>query len=297
MAVIRQILQRRKAAENICRITRTMEMISTAKFKSYHRLWQSVSDYHNALARAGYLMVTAETASEHPILRENSSGRRAILAIGSTRGLCGSYNAEIFKLVSVHIKRAQTTGEKLDIYAPESRLLTTLSHYGIAPKKVYTNLDEIPSYMQIEEIAGDFIDQYVKGELDYFGMVYMRYHSASSQQAQTLTIMPLTELIEDLATMATAIWPWKLSFEDFHFSPPLQRTVESLAKMIICAWMEACFVDAALSEHLARMVAMRNATENADQMIKDLTMVYNRARQTQITGELLDIIGGMGELA
>jgi F-type H+-transporting ATPase subunit gamma len=61
--------------------------------------------------------------------------------------------------------------------------------------------------------------------------------------------------------------------------------------------MEACFVDAALSEHLARMVAMRNATENADQMIKDLTMVYNRARQTQITGELLDIIGGTGELA
>ena len=77
----------------------------------------------------------------------------------------------------------------------------------------------------------------------------------------------------------------------------MYKSVESLAKMIVSAWISACFMDAALSEHLARMVAMRNATDNADQMIKDLTTEYNRARQTQITGELLDIIGGTGDLA
>ena len=233
MAAIRQILQRRKAAQNICRITRTMEMISTAKFKSYHRLWQSVSEYHNALARAGYLMVTSDEALEHPLLKENSSGKWAILAIGSSRGLCGSYNSEIFRLVSVHVKRAKAMRKKLDIYTTDCRLLTMFGHYGITPKKVYTNLSEVPTYIQIEDIAGDFISQYMQGELDYLGIVYMRYYSASSQQAQTLTIMPLTELIDDLATRAFEIWPWNLSIDDFHFSPPLQKTVELLAKMII----------------------------------------------------------------
>jgi len=297
MAAIRQILRRRKAAQNICRITRTMEMISTARFKSYNRLWQSVSDYHNALARAGYLMATGEAALTHPLMSENSEGKWAVLAVGSTRGLCGSYNSEIFKLLSIHLKMAKAAGKQLDIYLPEGRLLNSLNHYGVTPKKVYTELDEMPTYLQIEEIADDFIDQYIKGDLEHFSMVYTHYHSASSQQAQSLTIMPLTDLIAELATRSTPIWPWNLSFEDFYFSPPIYKSVESLAKMIVSAWISACFMDAALSEHFARMVAMRNATENADQMIKDLTTEYNRARQTQITGELLDIIGGTGDLA
>jgi len=297
MAATRQILLRRNAAQNICRITKTMEMISTAKFKSYHNLWQSISDYHNALARAGYLLATTDSALEHPLLKENSSGRGAVLAIGTTRGLCGSYNSEIFRLVTVHIKSAKAMGKKLDIYTHQCRLLPMLSHYGVAPKKVYSELDELPSYMQIEGIADDFIAEYQKGELDNLAIVYMRYYSASSQLAQTLMIMPLTDLIADLATRATAIWPWNLASEDFHFSPPLNKVVESLARMIISSWIGACFMDAALSEHFSRMVAMRNATENAEDMIKDLTTEYNRARQTQITSELLDIIGGIGEQA
>jgi F-type H+-transporting ATPase subunit gamma len=297
MAAIRQILLRKKAASNICRITKTMEMISTAKFKSYNRLWQSVSDYHNALARAGYLMTTGEVALEHPLLSERTGQKRAVLAVGSTRGLCGSYNSEIFKLLAVHLKMAEAVGKQVDIYLPESRLLNSLGHYGITPKKVYTSLDEMPTHLQVEEIADDFIEQYIKGDLEEFSMVYMHYHSASSQQAQSLTILPLTDLIAQLATRSTPIWPWNLSFDDFHFSPPIYKSVEALAKMIVSAWISACFMDAALSEHFARMVAMRNATENADQMIKDLTTEYNRARQTQITGELLDIIGGTGALA
>ena len=297
MAATRQILLRRKAAQNICRITRTMEMISTAKFKSYHNLWQSISNYHNALARAGYLMVTTDGALEHPLLKENSSGKSAVLAIGTTRGLCGSYNSEIFKLINVHIRAAKAAGRQLDIYTHQCRVLPMLSHYGIEPKKVYTELDEMPSYMQIEEVAGDFIAEYEKGELDNLAVVYMRYYSASSQLAQTLTIMPLTDLIADLATRSTAIWPWNLASEDFLFSPPLHKVIEDLARMIITSWIGACFMDAALSEHFARMVAMRNATDNAEDMIKDLTTEYNLARQTQITSELLDIIGGIGEQA
>jgi len=274
-----------------------MEMISTAKFKSYNRLWQAVSDYHNALARAGYLMATGEVALTHPLLSPRTGSKRAVLAIGSSRGLCGSYNSEIYKFLAIHLKMARDEGKQLDIYLPEGRIQNILAHYGVTPKKVFTSLDELPSYIQIEEIADDFVEQYIKGDLEHFSIVFMHYHSASSQLAQSLTILPLTDLIAELAARATPIWPWNLTFDDFYFSPPIYKSVEALAKMIISAWISACFMDAALSEHFARMVAMRNATENADEMIKDLTAEYNRARQTQITSELLDIIGGTGALA
>ena len=292
MAGIRQILGRLRAVENIGRMTRTMEMISTAKYRAYHNRRTAIVEYHDALARAGYLLVTPQVPIEHPLLKENSSGRSAILAIGSNKGFCGAYNDYIYRLVEVHINTARETGRKLDIYAPDRRLISTLSYHGIVPTKIYHNVDEIPSNIQIDEIANNFIEQYMNSSLDYFGVVYMRYYSASSQHAQTLTILPLTELIDDLTTRATVIWPWELSFEDFYLSPSGDEVIEGLARIIVRSSIETCFMEAALSEHLARMVAMRNATENAEEMIKELSTEYNRARQSQITGELLDIIGG-----
>jgi F-type H+-transporting ATPase subunit gamma len=171
-----------------------------------------------------------------------------------------------------------------------------LDYHGITPTKVYTGFEGVPPDEMIELMADGFIKQYMAGTLDYFGIVYMRFYSMTSQQAQTLTVMPLTELIDDLATRAKVIWPWELSFEDFYLSPHADEVVEEFAAMIVRYSIKRCFMDAALSEHVERMIAMRNATDNADEMIKELTGEYNRARQSGITGELLDIIGGTGVL-
>ena len=292
MAGIRQILHRRKAISNICRLTRTMQMVSTAMYKSYYNKWLAVVDYHDALAQAGYLLVTSQVPIEKPLLRENSSGRSAVLVIGSKRGFCGSYNKHIYHLLEVHVKRAKLLKKTLDIYAPKSKLINMMNYHGIKPTKVYDDFGEMPTDPQIDGIAEEFIEQYVAGQLDYFGIVYMRFHSVSSRQAQTLTVMPLTDLIDDLTTDAKAIWPWELAFEDFHFSPSAADSINALAKMIIRSSIKNCFMEAAISEHVARMLATRSATENADEMIKQLSAEYNRARQTQITGELLDIVSG-----
>ena len=296
MAGIRQIQQRRKAADNIRRITRTMEMISTARYKSYYNKWVDVVDYHDALARIAYLLVSSQEPVDHPLLKENSSGQWAILAIGSGRGLCGSYNNSIYRLVDVHLGRARVLGKKLDIYVPDGKLVNTLHYHGVTPTKVYSNFEEIPSDSQIAQITDEVVDRYTTGQLDFFGVVYMRFYSASGQQAQTLTIMPFTELVDDLTTRAKVIWPWELSFEDFYMSPSPPQIVEGLVKMAVHSSIKKCFMDAVLSEHLARMMAMRNATDNAEEMIDDLTAEYNRARQGTITRELLDIISGTGAL-
>jgi F-type H+-transporting ATPase subunit gamma len=296
MAGTRAILLRRKAADSICRITRTMEMLSTARYRLYHNRWVSIVDYHDALARAGYLLASSEVPIQHPILKENACGRSAIMAIGSSRGLCGGYNSAVFRIVNAHVTRARSLGRTLEVYAPERKILPILHYHGVEVTKVYRGMGEMPTGEQIDEMADQFITEYMEGRLDYFGIVYMRFFSATSQRAQTLTILPLTELIDDLTTRSTVIWPWDLAFEDFHLSPPADMFIEALARMIIRSSIEMCFMDAALSEHLARMIAMRNATDNAEEMIRELTAQYNRARQTQITSELLDIIGGSGAL-
>lgn len=297
MAGIRQILQRRKAADSVRRITRTMEMISTAKYKSYQNKRHSVVEYYDALAQIGYLLVTPQEPIDHPLLKENNSGNSALLAVGSSRGMCGAYNNHISALVDVHIRAAAGAGKKLDIYTTESRLTGLLGYHNITPKKIYPDLDQATAGHHLDNIAGEFVEQYIAGKIDSFNIVYMRYYSASSQQAQTLTILPLTELIDNLTTRATVIWPWgKISFEDFILSPAAFEIIKNLAKTIVRSSIEACFVDAALSEYLARMMAMRNATDNAETMIKELTNSYNYARQSQITGELLDIVSGTGAL-
>ncbi len=296
MASTRQISQRRRAVNNIRRVTRTMEMISTAKYKAYHNKRKAVVEYHNALAQIGYLLATSQKPIDHPLLKENNSGRTAILAVGSTRGLCGSYNDQVYQIINANIKTASLLGKELDIYATDSRLIHTLNYRRIKLQKIYRNTDEILVSDQLDEIANYFIEQYMAGNIDRFGIVYMRYYSASSQKPETLSILPLTELIGDLTTRSTIIWPWKYTFEDFYLSPSASEIIKSLAKIIMRSSIETCLMDAAMSEHLARMVAMRNATENADDMTKELTSEYNRARQGQITGELLDIVSGTGAL-
>ncbi len=293
---IRQIRLRRRAASSIGRLTKTMQVVSTARFKSLYRQWLGDADYNDALAQAGYLLVSSQQPLAHPLLQENDSGKTAVLVIGSKAGLCGGYNNQVWHMLRQHLDIAERQNRHLEIYAPASRLVYFLRSRGVEINKVYEDLQELPSTAQIEMIADEFVDRYMEGKLDSFSVIYMRFHSPGSQQAQTMTIMPLTELIDHLVTTAKVIWPFERDFEDFEMSPSPEGIVESLARMIMHSTIRACFLDAVLSENVARMVAMRSASKNADTMIQDLTQQYNRARQTQITGELLDIIGGMGAL-
>ena len=292
MASTRQIFQRRKAVTSLSRVTRTLEMISTSRYRQYSNRRASIEDYHDALATAAVLLSTARVPIEHPLLQDNHSGRSAILAIGSRRGLCGSYNDRIFRLIRIHRRQAQRKNCHLDIYLSSGRLEGILKYHQVEPTQVIADVDEMPATQQMERLTDLFLRQYLAGELDSLGIVYMRYFSASSQKVQTLTVLPLTELVDDLVTQSKVVWPWILTFEDFELSPSADRLIGEVVRMVLHYSILNCFVEAALSEHFARMVAMRNATDNAEDMIKQLTNEYNRARQTQITNELLDIVSG-----
>ncbi len=296
MSSVRQILKRKDAVTNIRKVTRTMEMISTSRYRDYYLRWEGSMGFYDSLAQLAYLIVTSQKPINSPLMHENKGSSSAVLALGSDRGLCGSYNANIQRLLDVHINRAKRLKRQLKIYAAGKKIINFLRHRGVKITEAFEGLGEIPSIEKINEISDRFIADYRKGEINYFGIVYTRFYSIAAQHAQTLTVLPLADLIDDLTTRATVIWPWKLNFEDFLLSPPADELFSELADMMVRSAVSSCFLDAALSEHLARVAAMRNATENAEQMIEELTTEYNRARQTQITSELLDIITGANVL-
>jgi len=190
------------------------------------------------------------------------------------------------------VRMAQRFGRTLKIYAHGRRVLQYLNNRGIAIERELDEFDEVPSPDQVRSLADQLTKDYLAGRIGRLGVVYTRFFSPASQKAQTLTILPLPDLVEDLTTRATVIWPWHAAYEDHLLIPTGEEIFDGLATLMIRTALAGCFQEAACSEHLARVVAMRNATDNAEEMIEDLTREYNRARQGQITGEMLDIVGG-----
>ena len=293
MAGTRQILQRRSAAQNISKVTHTMETISSVRYRQYYRMWLEGLEYFNAMAQLSYIIASAHPPILHPLLHTNPSSRHAIFVTGSNRGLCGSYNSNVCRMLDVHLKMAARFKRPLKIYVHGKRIVSFLNQRGIKPERVLDQFDEVPKPEQVAEIADEMTQDFLKGNIGRLGFVYTRFFSPASQQAQTLTILPMLDLIDDLTTRATVIWPWEMVFDDFLLSPSADDIFDGLSSLMIRTAVAGCFIEAATSEHLSRVTAMRNATDNADEMIEDLTREYNRARQSQITNEMLDIIGGV----
>lgn len=292
MAGTRQIVERRRAVADIGKVTHTMETVSAVRYQQHYKRWSGGGQFYDSLAQLAYLIVTAEQTIEHPLMLDNESDCNAILVIGSDRGLCGAYNSNICHLVEVHMDMTRRFGRKLKIYAKGRKVINYLNNRGVELEATYDEFDELPTPGQVKAIADEFMLEYATGRIGRLGVVYTRFYSPASQRAQTLMILPVAELIDDLTTRATVIWPWELAFEDFLLSPSAEEIFDSLATMMVRSSLSACFLEAAVSEHLERIVAMRSATDNADEMIQTLTREYNRARQGQITAELLEIVSG-----
>ena len=291
MAGPKQILQRYKATENISNMTHTMELVSAVKYHQLYNSWRESIDFYDALAQLAYIIVTAEKTVDHPLLYPNESKANAIIVTGSNGGLCGGYNHKIYRQIDVHAKMAKRFGRKLDIYAHGRKVITHLNNQGIELAGTFGDFEEIPSAKQTNEIADVFIDQFLNNQISRLGVVYTRFFSPANQRVQTLTVLPVADLIDDLTTRATVIWPWELNFEDFILSPTPEKIFDTIAKMMVRTSIKGCFLEAALSEHVGRVVSMRSASDNADEMMEDLMQDYNRARQYQITMELLEITG------
>lgn len=294
MANARSLDKRRKSIRNIRKITRTMELIATARYKKAMDRAAAVTAYTDQITKVVSRLVAAGTDVKHPLLETRDQPKRArLLLLASNRGLCGGYNAAVLRTVMPQISLLKETVPELVVDASGKRGINGLKYRGVATDKQFTQFEDQPSYNEVEAIASDYLRQYALGEIDRLDVVYTKFISTSRQVAVVETLLPLGSLQTESDEEPAA----EGSQTEFEFLPSAESILEEIVPTSFKAKLFKCFLDAAVSEQVARMIAMKGATESAGDMIKLLSRNYNRARQSQITGEIMEIIGGVEALA
>jgi F-type H+-transporting ATPase subunit gamma len=297
MANPRALDKRRKSIRNIRKITRTMELIATARFKKAMERAASATDYTRRITKLVGDLTRAGLEVSHPLLEQREATNRAVLLVlTANRGLCGGYNGNILRL-SVQRKKEldQLTSGQTVIEVSGKRGISGLKFRGIETGESFTQFDDQPKYEQVEAIANRYLEDYILGKIDRLDVAYTRFISVSRQEAIVETLLPLGKL-EVPAGTAEKVAESKGQQDLYEFVPSAASILEEVVPTSFKVKLFKCFLDAAVSEQIARMVAMKSATENASDMIKMLSRTYNRARQSQITGQIMEVIGGVEAL-
>lgn len=291
MAKARAIVKRRKAVRNIRKITRTMELIATARFKKAMDRATEAAAYTRKLAEIVADLSQASLEFTHPLLKAPPVERRCLLLVlNSNRGLCGGYNAGVLREAQRRIREIRGEGKELRLEVSGKRGINFFRFQRESVAQTYTHFEDRPTFAQVEELAVRYHDWYIGGRIDRLDVAYTQFQSSSRQLAVLETLLPIGKLLPGATPGVSA------QRIDYEFLPSAREILEEIVPASFKARLFKCFLDAAVSEQIFRMVAMKGATENADDMIADLSRKYNRARQTQITSELSEIIGGAAAL-
>ncbi|GJM19852.1 MAG: ATP synthase gamma chain [Phycisphaeraceae bacterium] len=286
MGKTREIKNRMKAVGNIKRITRTMQMIATSKFAKAQSAAQAPKPYTGALF--DLVAQLAGGDASHPLLAEaDASAPELTLLITSDRGLCGPYNGSLIRAALKHL-RANATAMSGPVEVVGKKGMGVLKFSGVPIAQHHTQFGDKPQFDDVRRLADNFVERFLAGEISAVRVVYMQYISAGRQSPQVMQLLPLRA---PEATEADA-GPRAV----YEFSPSADELLDALIPAAVRSLLFQCFNDAIVSEHVARMVAMKSATDNAGKMGNSLRRQFNRARQSQITTELTEIISGAAAL-
>lgn len=298
MGKTREIKKRMKAVGNIRRITKTMQMIATSKFARAQQRAVASKPYTSALYDLVGKLASAAGDVSHPMIdaKPGPDAKMLTLVITSDRGLCGPYNGAILRKMMEHFRSAPEARDGV-IELVGKKGLATLKFHKKSVSAHHTHLGDKPSFADVEALAQTYIDRFVKGEISSVQVVSMRFISAGKQVPEVKQLLPFVaeksaEGAEGEKKAASA-GSGGMAFE---FSPSPRELMDDLLPAALKASLFQIFNDANVSEHIARMVAMKAATDNAGKMGKRLSRAYNRARQAQITTELTEIISGAAAL-
>ena len=287
MGKSREIKKRMKAVGNIKRITRTMQMIATSKFAKAQQAATAPKPYTRALFElVGRLAGAGEGG--HPMLAAGQPGAPELtLLITSDRGLCGPYNGSVLRTALAHF-RSSPAAKAGVIEVVGKKGMNALKFAGIPVAQHHTAFGDTPRFEEVRRLADEYTRRFVAGEVSAVRIVSMRYHSAGKQAPEVVQLLPLAA--------PSAAEEGKGIRAVYEFSPSPEALLDTLLPAAVRSLLFQAFNDAIVSEHVARMVAMKSATDNAGKMGNALKRKYNRARQAQITTELTEIISGAAAL-
>lgn len=294
MAKTREIKKRIKAVGNIRRITKTMQMIATSKFARAQQRAIATRPYTLGIFELVTELAATAGNISHPLIDGPTSGPRPdakplTLLITSDRGLCGPYNASVLRAFLAFIRSTEGAREgRIELVGRKGAGF--LKFNTITPSRMHSHFGDKPQVADVDRLAAEYMAWFTSGEVSSVRICYVKYISAGRQAPEVLQLLPLKPPTKpgEAAKGPSA---------QYEFSPDADELLGSLLPATVKATLFQCFNDAIVSEHVARMIAMKAATDNAGKMGKRLTRKFNRARQAQITTELTEIISGAAALS
>lgn len=280
--------KRRKSVKNIAKITRTMELIATARFKKAMDRATAATAYTNRMAKLVNDLTCAGLEVSHPLLEPRDKTRHGkLLVLTANRGLCGGFNGSLIRAALGAWSELKAASDHQTIEVSGKRGITGLKFRGIEIDQAFTHFEDKPRFDEADVLATRLLDEYAAGRLDRLDVVYMKFESVARQSVVVEQLLPLggiDEAEEGEEEHAASL---------YEFLPSPESILEEIIPMSFKIKLFKRLLDSAVSEQVSRMVAMKGATENAGDLIKRLSMQYNRARQGRITSELIDLIGGV----
>ena len=263
MANRRIITKRRKAVRNIRKITRTMQLIATARFQATYNRAVATKPYSEKLGEMVASLAGLAADIDHPLMTADvDAGRSSLLVITSNRGLCGGYNANVLRGAVKHIDGLAGEGVESDVCMVGKKGVNYFKFLDRPMVQRITDLSHIPGFEQIEPLAGIMMDRFKKGEVSSVHVAYMRFISTGQQKSAVIQLLPFAdespESTQDAGESAGT---------DFEFSPEPKELLDELLPAAVRVRLFQCFTEASVSEQIARMVAMKAATDAADDTI------------------------------
>lgn len=287
------IRKRIKSVSSTKKITRTMEMVATSKLQRTQGRVLASRPYMQALrglmARLGG---SVEALRAFPLFEQrNPENRVLVLLVTANRGLCGGYNANLVRKCRDHIAELEAEGKEVVLHVCGKKGIAALNFLGVPIAEKRIDLTDNPSFAEAQSVAEPLLEAFLSHDVDRIDLVFADFQSAARQPPVAATLLPVGAEEEEGDEEVEAG-----SSDQFLFEPSPMSILEELGPMFVKNMTYRVLLSAVASEQLARRVAMKNATDNANEMEKDLRLAYNKARQAQVTQELAEIVGGAAAL-
>ena len=291
MPNLRDIKKRITSVQSTRQITRTMEMVATAKIRRAQDRIEAARPYALAMMEVLGNVARFVQGESHPLLEEHEARARvAVIAIASDRGMCGAFNSSILRLSESIMREEADTGAETDLLAVGKKAIAYFRYRGKDPVASWRDISDKPTYADARAIAAHVIEGYTSGSLDAVHIVFNRFKNVAEQKPERHVLLPITRDVVETAAEQLEVHP------EYVFEPDAAGVLERLLPTYVETLIYRALLESAASEHGARRKAMKSATDNATEMITTLTRSYNRARQAAITNEIAEIVGGAAAL-
>ncbi len=293
MAKVRELRRRIKSVENTRQITRTMEMVATSRLKRAQDRVVAARPYAAALTDVISNLYSPDLIEQFPLLRQpgETPSRIAVVLITSNRGLCGGFNGNLIREARSRLAELEKTGAEVELHALGRKGIQYFKYVGRQLALARDDIGDRPTAAHAVEVMKPLMERFERGELDVVEVIFAKFNSAISTPPTLLPVLPITPPAEgqdDGKDQGSA----SRTIPNFILSPSAEEIIGAVLPLYVQNAMYRALVETAASEQGARRTAMKNATDNAGEMIDTLRRTYNRARQGQITQELAEIVGG-----